>query len=49
MTEIITLGEILVEIMRPTAGKPLDQPGEFRSHTPAVHLQFFLLPRLGWD
>jgi tagatose kinase len=27
--EIITLGEILVEIMRPHAGQPLDQPGEF--------------------
>jgi sugar/nucleoside kinase (ribokinase family) len=38
--EIITLGEILVEIMRPVAGQPLDQPGEFRgpfaSGAPAI-------------
>jgi len=27
--EIITLGEILVEIMRPQVGQPLDQPGDF--------------------
>ena len=27
--EIIALGEILVEIMRPAAGQPLNQPGEF--------------------
>ena len=26
---IVTLGEILVEIMRPHAGQPLDRPGEF--------------------
>jgi sugar/nucleoside kinase (ribokinase family) len=40
MAEIITLGEILVEIMRPTAGQPLDRPGEFRgpfaSGAPAI-------------
>lgn len=29
MPGIITLGEILVEIMRPTTGQPLDRPGEF--------------------
>ena len=38
--EIITFGEILVEIMRPTAGQPLDQQGEFRgpfaSGAPAI-------------
>ena len=38
--EIITLGEILVEIMRPNAGQPLDRPGEFRgpfaSGAPAI-------------
>jgi sugar/nucleoside kinase (ribokinase family) len=38
--EIITLGEILVEIMRPSFGQPLDQPGEFRgpyaSGAPAI-------------
>jgi sugar/nucleoside kinase (ribokinase family) len=27
--QIISMGEILVEIMRPSAGQPLDQPGEF--------------------
>ena len=40
MAEIITLGEILVEIMRPVAGQPLDRPGEFRgpfaSGAPAI-------------
>jgi len=40
MPEIIALGEILVEIMRPLAGQPLDQPGEFRgpfaSGAPAI-------------
>jgi sugar/nucleoside kinase (ribokinase family) len=40
MPEIITLGEILVEIMRPAAGQPLDRPGEFRgpfaSGAPAI-------------
>jgi sugar/nucleoside kinase (ribokinase family) len=29
MTKVITLGETLVEIMRPVAGQPLDQTGEF--------------------
>ncbi len=40
MTEIITLGEILVEIMRPNAGTPLGETGEFRgpfaSGAPAI-------------
>jgi sugar/nucleoside kinase (ribokinase family) len=40
MVEIVTLGEILVEIMRPEAGQPLDQPGDFRgpfaSGAPAI-------------
>ena len=40
MAEIITLGEILVEIMRPAVGHSLDQPGEFRgpfaSGAPAI-------------
>jgi sugar/nucleoside kinase (ribokinase family) len=40
MPEILTLGEILVEIMRPAAGQPLDRPGEFRgpfaSGAPAI-------------
>ena len=38
--KVITLGEILVEIMRPTGGEPLDRPGEFRgpfaSGAPAI-------------
>jgi len=38
--KIITLGEILVEIMRPGAGQPLDLPGDFRgpfaSGAPAI-------------
>jgi len=38
--KVITLGEILVEIMRPTSGQPLDRPGEFRgpfaSGAPAI-------------
>lgn len=33
--EIITLGEILVEIMRPVAGTPLDQLGEFYGPYPS--------------
>jgi sugar/nucleoside kinase (ribokinase family) len=40
MIEIISLGETLVEIMRPTANQPLDHPGEFRgpfaSGAPAI-------------
>ena len=38
--KVITLGEILVEIMRPASGQPLDHPGEFRgpfaSGAPAI-------------
>jgi len=38
--KVITLGEILVEIMRPTAGQPLDRKGEFHgpfaSGAPAI-------------
>ena len=38
--QIISIGEILVEIMRPSAGQPLDQPGEFHgpfaSGAPAI-------------
>jgi sugar/nucleoside kinase (ribokinase family) len=38
--DVISMGEILVEIMRPTAGQPLDAPGEFRgpfaSGAPAI-------------
>lgn len=39
-TKVVTLGEILVEIMRPASGQPLDRPGEFRgpfaSGAPAI-------------
>jgi len=51
MPEIITLGEVLVEIMRPVAGQPLDQPGEFRgpfaSGAPAIFA--VAAARLGLD
>ena len=40
MPKVITIGEALVEIMRPTAGQPLDFTGEFRgpfaSGAPAI-------------
>ncbi len=40
MARVITVGEVLVEIMRPNAGQPLDIPGEFRgpfaSGAPAI-------------
>ncbi len=35
MPEILTLGEILVEIMRPDLGQPLDQFGAFRGPFPS--------------
>ena len=35
MPEIITLGEALVEIMRPSAGQPLDQIGTFNGPYPS--------------
>ena len=51
MAEIIALGEILVEIMRPTAGQPLDRPGEFcgpfASGAPAIFA--IAAARLGLD
>jgi sugar/nucleoside kinase (ribokinase family) len=51
MAEIITLGEILVEIMRPTVGQPLDRPGQFRgpfaSGAPAIFA--VAAARLGLD
>jgi len=51
MAEIIALGEMLVEIMRPTAGQPLDRPGEFRgpfaSGAPAIFA--VATARLGLD
>lgn len=51
MAEIITIGEILVEIMRPSVGQPLDRPGEFRgpfaSGAPAIFA--VAAARLGLD
>jgi sugar/nucleoside kinase (ribokinase family) len=51
MAEIITLGEILVEIMRPDVGLPLDRPGEFHgpfaSGAPAIFA--VAAARLGLD
>jgi len=35
MAEIVSIGEVLVEIMRPNIGVPLDQPGEFRGPFPS--------------
>lgn len=35
MPEIVSIGEVLVEIMRPAVGMPLDQPGEFRGPFPS--------------
>jgi len=51
MAKVITLGEILVEIMRLGAGQPLDQAGEFRgpfaSGAPAIFA--VAAARLGLD
>ncbi len=51
MPEIITLGEVLVEIMRPTIGQPLDGPGEFRGPFPSGAPAIFAVAaaRLGLD
>lgn len=51
MPEIITLGEVLVEIMRPAAGQPLDRPGEFRGPFPSGAPAIFAVAaaRLGLD
>lgn len=35
MPEIVSIGEVLVEIMRPEVGVPLDQPGEFKGPFPS--------------
>jgi hypothetical protein len=34
MAEVWTMGEILLEIMRPEVGMPLYEPGEFRGPFP---------------
>jgi sugar/nucleoside kinase (ribokinase family) len=51
MPEIITLGEALVEIMRPVAGQALDRPGEFRGPFPSGAPAIFAVAaaRLGMD
>ncbi len=49
MGPVLTLGEILVEIMRPGANQPLDQPGEFRGPFPSGAPAIFIdtVARLG--
>lgn len=49
MGDIWTMGEILVEIMRPRAGMPLDQPGEFLGPYPSGAPAIFIdaVARLG--
>ncbi len=49
MGPVLTLGEILVEIMRPGVNQPLDQPGEFRGPFPSGAPAIFIdtVARLG--
>jgi sugar/nucleoside kinase (ribokinase family) len=49
MAEIWTMGELLVEIMRPQPGIPLDRPGEFRGPFPSGAPAIFIdtVARLG--
>jgi sugar/nucleoside kinase (ribokinase family) len=51
MPEIITLGETLVEIMRPSVGQPLDQVGTFNGPYPSGAPAIFAVAaaRLGLD
>jgi len=51
MPEIIALGEVLVEIMRPAVEQPLDQPGSFRGPFPSGAPAIFAVAaaRLGLD
>jgi sugar/nucleoside kinase (ribokinase family) len=51
MPDIIAIGEVLVEIMRPFAGHPLDQPGEFYGPFPSGAPAIFAVAaaRLGLD
>jgi sugar/nucleoside kinase (ribokinase family) len=51
MPEIITLGEVLVEIMRPAMGQPLDQVGTFNGPYPSGAPAIFAVAaaRLGLD
>lgn len=47
---VMTLGEILVEIMRPGVDQPLDQPGDFCGPFPSGAPVIFIdtVARLGW-
>jgi sugar/nucleoside kinase (ribokinase family) len=51
MPEIISIGEVLVEIMRPSVGQPLDQPGAFNGPYPSGAPAIFAVAaaRLGLD
>jgi sugar/nucleoside kinase (ribokinase family) len=51
MPEIITIGEVLVEIMRPAVGQPLDRLGEFLGPYPSGAPAIFAVAaaRLGLD
>jgi len=51
MPDIIAIGEVLVEIMRPEAGYPLDTPGSFRGPYPSGAPAIFAVAaaRLGLD
>lgn len=51
MPAVIAMGEVLVEIMRPEAGQPLDQPGQFLGPYPSGAPAIFAVAaaRLGLD
>ena len=51
MPEIIAIGEVLVEIMRPDSGQPLDLPGTFKGPYPSGAPAIFAVAaaRLGLD
>ena len=51
MPRIWTIGELLVEIMRPTTGVPLNEPGYFRGPFPSGAPAIFIdcAARLGLD
>ncbi len=51
MPAVIAMGEVLVEIMRPVAGQPLDRPGQFLGPYPSGAPAIFAVAaaRLGLD
>lgn len=51
MPEVIAIGEVLVEIMRPDPGEPLDHPGTFKGPFPSGAPAIFAVAaaRLGLD